>query len=69
MTLHRRPWDGFVPAEDQEVYALAGFGKPVGFGSRPAPETPDFASTIIGASGSSQSWRSTGAMPSSVVVG
>lgn len=32
----RRPWDGIVPPEDQEVYAKAGFGKPVGLGTRAA---------------------------------
>jgi maleamate amidohydrolase len=36
VTTTKKPWDGIVPAEDQEVYALAGFGTPVGFGSRPA---------------------------------
>ena len=32
----RKPWDGIVPAEEQETYRLAGFGTPVGFGKRPA---------------------------------
>ena len=32
----RRPWDGIVPPEEQELYRLAGFGTPVGMGSRPA---------------------------------
>jgi nicotinamidase-related amidase len=32
----RRPWDGIVPDEEQEIYRLAGFGTPVGFGKRPA---------------------------------
>lgn len=36
MTTTKRPWDGIVPAEDQEIYRLAGFGTPVGFGTRPA---------------------------------
>jgi nicotinamidase-related amidase len=36
VTTTKRPWDGVVSAEDQEVYKLAGFGTPVGFGSRPA---------------------------------
>lgn len=31
-----RPWDGIVPPEEQELYRLAGFGTPVGFGKRPA---------------------------------
>jgi maleamate amidohydrolase len=31
-----RPWDGLVPTEDQEIYRLAGFGTPGGFGKRPA---------------------------------
>lgn len=32
----RRPWDGVIPAEEQELYRLAGFGKAGGFGRRPA---------------------------------
>jgi nicotinamidase-related amidase len=36
VTTSKRPWDGIVPLEDQEVYKLAGFGTPVGFGARPA---------------------------------
>ena len=36
MTSRSRPWDGIVPAEEQEIYRLAGFGTPVGFGKRPA---------------------------------
>ncbi len=31
-----KPWDGFIPEEDQRAYAAAGFGKPTGMGSRPA---------------------------------
>ena len=31
-----RPWDGVIPAEEREVYALAGFGRPAGLGVRPA---------------------------------
>jgi len=34
--MRKRPWDGIVPAEEQELYRLAGFGTPVGFGKRPA---------------------------------
>jgi maleamate amidohydrolase len=32
----KRPWHGVIPAQDEEVYRLAGFGTPVGFGERPA---------------------------------
>ena len=32
----KRPWDGIVPQEEQEIYRAAGFGTPVGFGKRPA---------------------------------
>lgn len=32
----RRPWDGIIPAEEQDIYRLAGFGTPVGMGRRPA---------------------------------
>jgi nicotinamidase-related amidase len=32
----KRPWDGIVPDDEQEIYRLAGFGTPVGFGKRPA---------------------------------
>jgi nicotinamidase-related amidase len=31
-----RPWDGIVPAEDVRRYEAAGFGRPTGFGQRPA---------------------------------
>lgn len=31
-----RPWDGVVPAEDIARYEAAGFGRPSGFGQRPA---------------------------------
>lgn len=31
-----RPWDGIVPAEDIARYEAAGFGRPTGFGQRPA---------------------------------
>src|SRR5687767_3426478 len=36
MTTGKRPWDGIVPVEEQEIYRAAGFGTPVGFGKRPA---------------------------------
>jgi nicotinamidase-related amidase len=36
VTQKTRPWDGIVPAEDQEIYKLAGFGSPGGFGTKPA---------------------------------
>lgn len=36
MSVLRRPWEGLIPAEDEEVYRQAGFGKPVGLGERPA---------------------------------
>jgi len=32
----RRPWDGIVPAEEQETYKLAGMGTASKFGSKPA---------------------------------
>jgi nicotinamidase-related amidase len=31
-----RPWDGIVPDEDIRRYEAAGFGRPTGFGERPA---------------------------------
>ena len=31
-----RPWDGIVPDEDIRRYEAAGFGRPTGFGTRPA---------------------------------
>jgi nicotinamidase-related amidase len=31
-----RPWDGIISEEEQRAYRAAGFGKPVGMGSRPA---------------------------------
>ena len=31
-----RPWTNFVPAEDIRRYEAAGFGRPTGFGQRPA---------------------------------
>lgn len=31
-----RPWDGFVEDEEIRRYEAAGFGRPVGFGARPA---------------------------------
>ena len=38
MTEHptARPWEGFVPPEDIRRYEAAGFGRPTGFGQRPA---------------------------------
>ena len=36
MASKRRPWDGIVPSEEQEVYALAGFGTTGGVGRKPA---------------------------------
>jgi nicotinamidase-related amidase len=36
LTQSQRPWDGIVPVEDQETYKLAGFGRPGGFGTKPA---------------------------------
>ncbi|HYC36596.1 MAG TPA: isochorismatase family protein [Usitatibacter sp.] len=36
MTSRKRPWDGIVPQQEQEIYRAAGFGAPVGFGKRPA---------------------------------
>lgn len=33
---NRRPWDHLVPSEEQELYELTGFGRPAGFGKRPA---------------------------------
>jgi nicotinamidase-related amidase len=32
----KRPWDGVISEEEQEIYRLAGFGSPGGFGERPA---------------------------------
>jgi nicotinamidase-related amidase len=32
----KRPWEDIVPAEDIERYEAAGFGRPTGFGKRPA---------------------------------
>lgn len=34
--MKRRPWDGIVPEEEQEIYRLAGWGTPAGLGERPA---------------------------------
>ena len=34
--MSRRPWDDVVPAEDIRRYEAAGFGRPTGFGERPA---------------------------------
>lgn len=31
-----KPWDGIISEEEQRAYAAAGFGKPTGFGKRPA---------------------------------
>lgn len=31
-----RPWDSIISEEEQRAYAAAGFGKPTGFGKRPA---------------------------------
>ena len=31
-----RPWDDIIPQQELEIYQRAGFGKPVGFGERPA---------------------------------
>lgn len=36
MTNKKRPWDGFIPEEDLKRYDAAGFGRPTGFGKRPA---------------------------------
>jgi maleamate amidohydrolase len=36
VTKTKRPWDGVIPADEQEIYRLAGFGAPSGFGRRPA---------------------------------
>ena len=32
----KKPWDDIIPLSEQEIYARAGFGKPVGLGQRPA---------------------------------
>lgn len=36
MSATAKPWDGFVPEEDIRRYEAAGFGRPAGFGNRPA---------------------------------
>lgn len=36
MVSAKRPWDGFIPEEDLKCYDAAGFGRPTGFGKRPA---------------------------------
>ncbi len=35
-TKQNRPWDDIIPQQELDIYQLAGFGKPVGFGERPA---------------------------------
>ena len=34
--MEKRVWDDFVPKEDKKVFETAGYGKKMGFGSRPA---------------------------------
>ncbi len=36
MTRRRQPWDGIIPAEEQELYRIAGLGGRSGLGQRPA---------------------------------
>lgn len=36
MSVNEHPWDKVIPREEQETYALAGLGRPGGFGQRPA---------------------------------
>lgn len=36
MSVETQPWADFISADDEKRYAAAGFGKPVGFGERPA---------------------------------
>jgi maleamate amidohydrolase len=36
MSTHKQPWDGVIPREEQETYAIAGLGGAAGFGKRPA---------------------------------
>jgi maleamate amidohydrolase len=31
-----RPWDAYIPEEEQRAYRAVGFGRPTGFGKRPA---------------------------------
>lgn len=31
-----KPWDGIIPEEEQRAYRMAGMGKPIAFGTRPA---------------------------------
>ena len=31
-----KPWDGIIPAKEQEAYRAVGFGRPTGIGSHPA---------------------------------
>ncbi|MGV3653266.1 MAG: isochorismatase family protein [Noviherbaspirillum sp.] len=46
----RRPWDGLVSEAEQEVYRRAGFGKPVGFGRKPALLVIDVQYRTVGSS-------------------
>lgn len=36
MTMKKRPWDGVIPPEEQEIYAMTGMGGRAGLGRRPA---------------------------------
>ena len=31
-----KPWDGIIPAQEQEAYRAVGFGRPTGMGLKPA---------------------------------
>lgn len=35
-TMAKRPWDGLISQEEQEIYRLAGFGSTAGLGKKPA---------------------------------
>ncbi|MDB5797471.1 MAG: hydrolase [Paucimonas sp.] len=43
-----RPWDDIIPQEEQEIYRLAGFGRPSGLGTRPALLVIDVQYRTIG---------------------
>jgi maleamate amidohydrolase len=34
--MDQRPWDAYIPEEEQRAYRAVGFGRPTGFGQRPA---------------------------------